>query len=50
MVIDNGIKCDWCGKFIAYEDVENAEVKYTSETLFTSEQFEHKCENCKNGE
>jgi len=43
------LRCDDCGRFIAYEDIENGvAVHYlvTPESAYTSETFETLCKRC----
>jgi hypothetical protein len=42
------IRCDGCGRFISYDDLEigNAKINYISDSSFSYEQFEYLCKNC----
>ena len=44
------IKCDICGKFISYKDIENEKAVNrldTPDSYFSFEKYESKCKNCR---
>jgi hypothetical protein len=42
------IKCNYCGKFIKYSDIENGDAKFifVPDSEVSSEVIEHICKNC----
>ena len=49
--MSNTIKCDYCGKFISYQDLEDgtAESVHTPDSYCTVEGVEFICSKCKEG-
>jgi len=45
----NTIKCDSCGKYISYDDLDSgkADAEYTPDSYFTVEGVEFVCKKCK---
>ncbi len=48
----NGFRCEICGKFVSYKDINNDKVRvdFTPDTQFTDEKYEffhNKCETKK---
>lgn len=48
----NKIKCDFCGRFISYDDLRNGEAHhvFTPDSHFTVESMELFCKKCNNEE
>ena len=45
------MKCDYCGKFVSYKDIEDGKVvsqMVTPDSYFTKEEYETICKSCVN--